>query len=68
VGIEDRLTFAGESFVTDPDGKILAQSPSGEDHILITDIDLSNVKKSTARTMFYRDRRPDIYPLDDINR
>jgi N-carbamoylputrescine amidase len=68
VGIEDRLTFAGESFVTDPDGKILAQSPSGEDHILITDIDLSNVEKSTARTMFYRDRRPDIYPLDDINR
>ncbi|MCP4930439.1 MAG: carbon-nitrogen hydrolase family protein [Candidatus Marinimicrobia bacterium] len=68
VGIEDRLTFAGESFVTDPDGKILAQSPSGEDHILITDIDLSNVKKSTARTMFFRDRRPDIYPLDDVNR
>ncbi|MBN4081044.1 carbon-nitrogen hydrolase family protein [Caldithrix abyssi] len=63
VGAEDLLAFAGESFITDPDGKVVAQSPAGVDDILVADIDLSAVAKSNARTMFFRDRRPEIYPL-----
>ena len=59
------MEFAGESFITDPDGKVIAQSPAGEDHILIADIDLTKVAKSHARKMFFRDRRPDIYPLNE---
>ena len=64
VGREDQLEFAGESFITNPEGKVVAQSPSGVDDILIYEMDLGEVDKSPARKMFFRDRRPDIYPLD----
>ncbi|MBC8346279.1 MAG: carbon-nitrogen hydrolase family protein [Candidatus Marinimicrobia bacterium] len=68
VGVEDQLSFAGESFITNPQGKVLTQSPMGQDDILISEIDLRQVAKSNARTMFFRDRRPKIYPLNKFNR
>ena len=64
VGKEDQMEFAGESVITNPEGRVIAQSPGGVDDILIHDLDLTEVPKSHARTMFFRDRRPDIYPLD----
>ena len=63
VGKEDKMEFAGESVITNPEGRVIAQSPSGVDDILIHNLDLSEVEKSNARTMFFRDRRPEIYPL-----
>lgn len=63
VGKEDQMEFSGESLITNPEGKVIAQCSSGVDDILIHDLDLSEVQKSHARTMFFRDRRPDIYPL-----
>jgi N-carbamoylputrescine amidase len=63
VGPEECLTFAGESFVTDPMGRVIARAPSGEDHILYADLDFSLLKECSARRHFMRDRRPDIYPL-----
>jgi N-carbamoylputrescine amidase len=62
VGREDCLEFAGESFVTGPDGRILAQAPAGKDHILYCDIDLSEIEDSSARRFFLPSRLPDIYP------
>lgn len=64
VGTEGEMSFAGESFVTSPFGEVVARAPRGEDSVLVTDIDLSDVAQSHARTMFYRDRRPNIYPLE----
>jgi len=61
VGAEECLDFAGESFVCGPDGRVLASAPEGEDHILYADIDLSEVADSHARTLFLRDRRPELY-------
>ena len=61
VGVEECLEFAGESFVCGPDGRVLACAPTGEDHILSTDIDLSEVTVSHARKLFLRDRRPELY-------
>ncbi len=61
VGREEHLHFSGESFVVDPDGRLLAQAPQKEDHILYVDLDLERVAQSTARRFFFRDRRPDIY-------
>jgi len=61
VGREEHLHFSGESFVVDPDGRLLAQAPQGEDHILYADLDLERAAQSTARRFFFRDRRPDIY-------
>jgi N-carbamoylputrescine amidase len=61
VGAEERLEFAGESFVCAPDGRIVARAPRGEDHVLLADIDLAEVTGSHARTLFLRDRRPELY-------
>ncbi len=61
VGVEDRLEFAGESFVCDPEGKVLARAGLGTEEILYADLDLAKVKESTARRLFLRDRRPELY-------
>jgi predicted amidohydrolase len=61
VGEEDQLTFAGESFITAPDGRIIAQAPRGEDYILIHDIDLEEIETCPARKHFLPDRRPATY-------
>ncbi len=63
VGQEDRLNFAGESFVTDPVGRVIARAPAGEDHILYADLDFSLLKECSARRHFLPDRRPEAYPL-----
>ncbi len=61
VGPEESLTFAGESFVCAPDGRVIARAPAAEDYILITDLDYAEVERSHARTLFLRDRRPELY-------
>jgi N-carbamoylputrescine amidase len=61
VGVEGELTFAGESFVSDPEGRLVCRGPSGEDTIIVADLDLSVCETSTARTLFWRDRRPELY-------
>jgi len=61
VGPEDVLTFDGGSFVTDPEGQLVAQAPRGEEAILYATIDLDACKQATARRLFLRDRRPALY-------
>ena len=61
VGEEDNLTFAGESFVCGPDGRVLGRAPEGQDAILHCDLDLNQVGASHARQLFMRDRRPELY-------
>jgi predicted amidohydrolase len=61
VGREDALEFAGESFVTDPDGRIIARAPRDRDHILYADCDLAKNAASHAARHFLEDRRPGVY-------
>lgn len=61
VGKEDPLDFAGESFVCDPAGRVVARAPHGEDHLLMHDLDLAEVPRSHAKRLFLRDRRPALY-------
>ena len=61
VGKEDCLTFAGESFVCGPDGRVIARAPAMQDSILYADVDLSTNRDSHARRLFMRDRRPELY-------
>ncbi len=61
VGAEERLTFAGESFVVDPEGSVIARGPGGEEAVVLADIDPAACGTSTARRLFWRDRRPDVY-------
>ncbi|MGE5360382.1 MAG: nitrilase-related carbon-nitrogen hydrolase [Bacteroidales bacterium] len=61
VGEEDHLTFAGESFVCNPDGVVIARAPSAQETILYTEIDFSQIEGSHAKKLFFRDRRPELY-------
>ncbi len=61
VGLESRLEFAGESFVCDPSGQVIARAGTGTDEILICDLDLEQVEASHGHKLFLRDRRPELY-------
>lgn len=66
VGKEDVLHFAGESFVVDPYGRIIAQAPQGKDFILYADCDFKEISKTTAKKFFIPDRRPDFYHVFNL--
>lgn len=61
VGKEEKLEFSGESFVCDPDGKIIASAGFGNDETLYCDVDFEKVKNSQAKKLFLEDRRPNLY-------
>jgi N-carbamoylputrescine amidase len=61
VGAEERLTFAGESFVVDPEGQVIARGRKLADDLVIAEVDLAACARSTARRLFFRDRRPELY-------
>ena len=61
VGVEERLSFAGESFVCGPDGAIRARAPRGEDVTLTVEIDLDEAARSHGRRILMKDRRPELY-------
>jgi N-carbamoylputrescine amidase len=61
VGEEECLTFAGESFICNPEGNVIARAGKLAEEILYAELDLDEVKKSHAHKLFLADRRPDIY-------
>ncbi len=62
VGKEEKLEFAGESFVCSPRGEVLARAGTGTEEILTCDIELQEVADCPAHKLFLRDRRPELYP------
>jgi N-carbamoylputrescine amidase len=61
VGPEKKLTFAGESFVCNPAGEVIARAGSGSEEILLCDLELAQVSESPGQRLFLRDRRPELY-------
>jgi predicted amidohydrolase len=61
VGVEGKLCFSGESFVVDPEGRVLARGKSLEEDLVLADVDLSACRTSTARKLFWRHRRAELY-------
>jgi N-carbamoylputrescine amidase len=61
VGKEKKLTFAGESFVCDPEGNVICRAGKGTEEILYCDVDLTTVNNSSAKKLFLKDRRPELY-------
>ena len=59
--LESELEFAGESFVCDPAGRVIARARSGSEEILLCEVDPGEVRKSHAKRLFLRDRRPELY-------
>ncbi|MFP5289059.1 MAG: carbon-nitrogen hydrolase family protein [Thermoanaerobaculia bacterium] len=61
VGLEGKLHFSGESFVVDPEGRVVARGRSLEEDLVLADVDLSLCSASTARKLFWKHRRPELY-------
>ncbi len=59
---EGDFEFAGESFFCHPSGRVVTHAPRGEDHVLVADLDLSQLAASHARRLFMRDRRDEMVP------
>jgi N-carbamoylputrescine amidase len=53
--------FYGSSYVVNPKGQIVAQASRDKDELLVTDIDLDEVREARELWQFFRDRRPEIY-------
>ncbi len=61
VGREERIEFWVGSFVCDPAGRVLAQSPVNDEDVLIVDCPLESIEKLRRGWPFLRDRRIDAY-------
>jgi N-carbamoylputrescine amidase len=61
VGREGSLRFFGSSFVCDPQGRLLAQSPDDAEDVLVVDCPLERIEAQRRGWPFLRDRRIDAY-------
>lgn len=61
VGVEGKLHFSGESFAVDPEGTVLARGKSLEEDLVLVDLDLAACATSTARKLFWKHRRAELY-------
>ncbi len=61
VGREGDLTFWGSSFVCDPYGRVLAESPTDAEDLLVVDCALDLIEEKRRAWPFLRDRRVDAY-------
>lgn len=61
VGHEGKITFWGNSFVSDPFGDVIAKASTHKEEILITECDFSQISDIRHGWPFLRDRRIDAY-------
>lgn len=64
IGEEENVTFAGESFATDPMGRVIDRAPKGEEGTLYVDLDMTQLEQCPARRHFLPDRRPEVFGPD----
>ena len=55
------IEFWGNSFIADPQGKIMAQASSDKEEALMAEVDLSRIEYIRQNWPFLRDRRVDAY-------
>lgn len=61
VGKEESLTFWGQSFVSDPFGRILAKASPDRSETLVVQCDLRQIEQTRRHWPFLRDRRIEAY-------
>jgi N-carbamoylputrescine amidase len=59
---DDGIDFWGQSFLTDPDGAVVAQASAKQEEIVVAPVDLSMIEQIRSSWSFpFRDRRVDSY-------
>jgi N-carbamoylputrescine amidase len=58
---DNGLEFWGNSFVADPFGRVMAQAPTSEEHVLVAECDPKQMDDVRRNWPFLRDRRIDAY-------
>ncbi len=53
--------FYGSSYFVNPRGEIIARASEDSDELLVSDIDLDQIRQVRDLWQFYRDRRPETY-------
>jgi N-carbamoylputrescine amidase len=61
VGVEGNIEFWGGSFISDPNGNLLAKAAHDREEILIAECDLEKIDAVRTHWPFLRDRRIDAY-------
>ncbi len=61
VGVEGAIQFWGGSFMADPYGNVMAQSPHEGENQLVVTCDLSLINTARTHWPFFRDRRIDAF-------
>ena len=56
-GFEDGLNFWGGSTVVDPDGKIISHGPYHEEALILSKLDLAQLRRTRSRLPLLRDER-----------
>jgi len=57
VGAEGELVFWGGSHVVDPEGRVVAEAPEGEEALLVVDLDLAAVRRRRRLVPLVREAR-----------
>ena len=64
VGLEKPWEFGkfyGSSYFVDPRGKILAKGSEDKDEVVVSDLDMDQIREVRDGWQFFRDRRPELY-------
>ena len=65
VGVEEEMTFWGNSFICGPLGQVLARGSTDKEEVLVAECDLDEIEVTREGWPFFRDRRIDAYtPLN----
>lgn len=62
-GVEDRVTFYGRSFISDPLGQILVQAPRDEPAVLVAELDFEVREFWDDLFPFHHQRQPQTYHM-----
>jgi len=60
VGFEDGMSFAGGSFIFNPEGNLLAKAPYIDKDFIFQEIDLTEIRKARKKLPFKREDKPEI--------
>lgn len=57
----DGIEFWGQSFISDPFGKVIKQASQDREEVIVSEIDFKLIEETRTHWPFFRDRRIDFY-------